>query len=217
MMTVNLFHFVCRKDIQLHVLILCTPNPLWCAVLLAPTHSKHGIPIMLLLLVCCQKVMCYFGESVMILEDFIVFSVLFWVFLLPFPSSIALETLFRECRPPSHFPPQNPHAYQFMHTDAHRNLHPATCLIPNFSHSYHKYSETQPPAQNPHPLIPLSFVRGNHQTQLIHIHSTRDPFWRQPWLHSAINTWNGPKTAKLSDSRRESTSRYLEQSGKLHR
>lgn len=63
-----------------------------------------------------------------------------------------------------------------MHTDAHRNLHPATCLIPTFSHSYHKYSETQPPAQNQptHPLTPLSFVRGNHKTQLIHIHSTRD-------------------------------------------
>lgn len=123
MMTVNLFHFVCRKDIQLHVLILCTPNPLWCAVLLAPTHSKHGIPIMLLLLVCCQKVMCYFGESVMILEDFIVFSVLFWVFLLPFPSSIALETLFRECRPPSHFPPQNPHA---LSVHAHRRTKKST-------------------------------------------------------------------------------------------
>lgn len=63
-MIVNLMLFLCvyYKNVQLHVLILCTPPPYvmcCCVMLRAPTHLKHGTPIMSLLLVVvdvCQEV-----------------------------------------------------------------------------------------------------------------------------------------------------------------
>lgn len=77
-----------------------------CVMLCAPTHLKHGTPIMLLLLmlllvVCVRKLFQFCGEAVMILWGF--YFLLYFISLLPFPPSIALETLFRECRPPYHF------------------------------------------------------------------------------------------------------------------
>lgn len=78
-----------------------------CVMLCAPTHFEHGTPIMLSLLSVCVRKFSYFSFFGGSSYDFVK---VFYFIPFPFPSSIAPETMFRECCPPSHFS-QKPHAF----------------------------------------------------------------------------------------------------------
>lgn len=148
----------------------CAPPPpsvmCCCVMLRAPTHLKHGTPIMSLLLVVvdvCQEVSVvsiFFREAVMILSGLYFTS----IFSLPFHPALLRKLCLGNATHPPDFS-RKPHALHSLHAHTHaknqRNVYQPAHLIPALSHPYCTYSETQPLTHpDPtHPLIPPSFFR----------------------------------------------------------
>lgn len=175
-MTVNLIPFVYCKDVQLHVLILCTPHPMWGYVLLLLCHVMCSHPpkawdshhVVVVVVGVCQEVISVFGKAVMIL-----WVLFIYLFSLPFPSSIALEFMFREYHPPSHFSQKT------------------TCFIINSCTHTHTHTEiytTHLPHSHPQP--PILYIFRNPATSSFRTHRPTNPsqlLQRQPlwaaWTH----------------------------------
>lgn len=148
-MIVNLMLFLCvyYKNVQLHVLILCT-SPTLCDVLLCHVTCSHPPKAWdshhVVVVGCCRRVSGSFscfdffqGSS----YDFVRF-IFYLHFFVTIPSSIASETMFRECYPPSRLFPKT------------------TCFT--FTPCTHTCKETKEMYTNPPTSYPPSAIHTVH-------------------------------------------------------
>lgn len=158
--------FVYYKDVQLHVLILCTPPPptppyvTCCRVMLcAPTHFEHGTPIMLSLLSVCVRKFSYFsffvgGSS----YDFVK---VFYFIPSPFPSSS--RNYVQGMLPTLPLFPKTTcflKKSQFMHPHTEIYTHPPASLPPSAIHTVHIQKPSHPLIQKTHtPTNPSQFLQ----------------------------------------------------------
>lgn len=174
-MTVNLvlFLYVYYKNVQLHVLILCTPLPTLCDVLLCHVTCPHPPKAwdshhVVVVVGCCRCVSGSFSCFSFSGKQFMISSGLYFyfIFFVTIPSGIASETVFRECYPPSQLFPK-PHALHSLHGHTHAK-NPKKCI------------PTRPPHTRPQPSILYIFRNPTSHSSKSHTPTNPSQFLQIP-------------------------------------